>query len=792
MNVPSLVTIAPALDASRYVQGAAEMERANEDIASSAGAVERANQSGAAALAAFEETEKRAARAKRELAQSQKLIAAALQQGAITEAQAGIQRTAAQERYERALIQTSQQQGRSVETQERMTRSMIASAASVDRLQASLDKTFAAQSQHQRFVERITEAHERGRITDQRRIELLDLAQQRYQRATGATQQFAAIQDRANTSSRNFGQVAQQAGFQIQDFAVQVASGQSALVAFAQQAPQFLGVFGTIGAIAGAAVAIGAVALQFLGLGKNASEAAEATNHFGNILDAITPRLTAQGAELNTLAGRYQALAREIGAAAEIAARADINARLQVLAQQRAAMTEAATQFGFSPGLLGRNVEEDATAARRLLRRLDIRESAAEIDRAAQALRAAQQFQITGDVRAFAEALDALGGRYRRLAEDQAGTLTNYVRESQAIEMLQAQIAVLRGTATEEQQRLAAAGQGINTIVEQRRAQQRAAEDAADVERRFAEALQSTINALDPAAAATQRYEEQYRVLRTALEQGTISQERYNYLIGVAVDAHQRAIDPMRAYNEELDRQARALRAQIDPQEAYRQRLEELNILLRAGKISNEEYGVAAAQAFQRINSAAQSGKELGRELGFTFSSAFEDAIIRGEKLRSVLSGIAQDIARIMLRRSITEPLANVFGDFTASIGRALGGSLFGGGAGVDIRGPGGSTTTPFGGPRASGGPVSAGTAYLIGEEGPELFVPRQSGAVVPNHAIGGGGMVVNQTIQISVGVAQTVRAEIAALLPQIKRQTIDAVADARMRGGSFAAAMGT
>ena len=145
-----------------------------------------------------------------------------------------------------------------------------------------------------------------------------------------------------------------------------------------------------------------------------------------------------------------------------------------------------------------------------------------------------------------------------------------------------------------------------------------------------------------------------------------------------------------------------------------------------------------------------------------------------------------------MLRRSITEPLANVFGDFTASIGRALGGSLFGGGAGVDIRGPGGSTTTPFGGPRASGGPVSAGTAYLIGEEGPELFVPRQSGAVVPNHAIGGGGTVIHQTIQISTGVAQTVRAEMAALLPQIKRQTIDAVADARMRGGSFAAAMGT
>ncbi len=34
---------------------------------------------------------------------------------------------------------------------------------------------------------------------------------------------------------------------------------------------------------------------------------------------------------------------------------------------------------------------------------------------------------------------------------------------------------------------------------------------------------------------------------------------------------------------------------------------------------------------------------------------------------------------------------------------------------------------------RAGGGPVDAGTAYLIGEQGPELFVPSVGGTVVPN-----------------------------------------------------------
>lgn len=40
---------------------------------------------------------------------------------------------------------------------------------------------------------------------------------------------------------------------------------------------------------------------------------------------------------------------------------------------------------------------------------------------------------------------------------------------------------------------------------------------------------------------------------------------------------------------------------------------------------------------------------------------------------------------------------------------------------------------------RASGGPVSTGSPYMVGERGPELFVPGRSGTIVPNNALGGG-----------------------------------------------------
>jgi vacuolar-type H+-ATPase subunit F/Vma7 len=49
---------------------------------------------------------------------------------------------------------------------------------------------------------------------------------------------------------------------------------------------------------------------------------------------------------------------------------------------------------------------------------------------------------------------------------------------------------------------------------------------------------------------------------------------------------------------------------------------------------------------------------------------------------------------------------------------------------------------------RAAGGPVTAGTPYLVGERGPEIVVPGRSGTVIPNNRIGvgGGGMVINIT----------------------------------------------
>lgn len=63
----------------------------------------------------------------------------------------------------------------------------------------------------------------------------------------------------------------------------------------------------------------------------------------------------------------------------------------------------------------------------------------------------------------------------------------------------------------------------------------------------------------------------------------------------------------------------------------------------------------------------------------------------------------------------------------------------------------GSSISSAISGRRASGGSVSQGSSYLVGENGPEVFMPMAGGTIIPNGAsVGGGGSI---AIDMSGGV---------------------------------------
>jgi hypothetical protein len=75
----------------------------------------------------------------------------------------------------------------------------------------------------------------------------------------------------------------------------------------------------------------------------------------------------------------------------------------------------------------------------------------------------------------------------------------------------------------------------------------------------------------------------------------------------------------------------------------------------------------------------------------------------------------------------------------------------------------------------AHGGPATAGRPYIVGEQGPELFIPNQSGTVMPNGGFG-GNVNVDVTLEVTESVAD---AELLA------RDTVRAIRDELERIGS-------
>lgn len=127
-----------------------------------------------------------------------------------------------------------------------------------------------------------------------------------------------------------------------------------------------------------------------------------------------------------------------------------------------------------------------------------------------------------------------------------------------------------------------------------------------------------------------------------------------------------------------------------------------------------------------------------------TFSSWLDSAIKGTFDFREALAGLARQLLEMAANKAISNLL----------------GSLFGGGSGGYA--PGYVNTLPFGGMRAMGGAVNPRSAYLVGERGPELFVPNGGGSIVPNGDFGGGTVINIDARGAQAGVGEEIRRALA------------------------------
>jgi len=166
-----------------------------------------------------------------------------------------------------------------------------------------------------------------------------------------------------------------------------------------------------------------------------------------------------------------------------------------------------------------------------------------------------------------------------------------------------------------------------------------------------------------------------------------------------------------------------------------------------------------ADKDMERMNKAA---KDFGEAMAQSFESRGIEAILNGD-LSGALKGLIRDFAAMALRLAILKPLAESL--FKSTGGGSIFGSIFK------------SLVGAAAGGKAGGGDISGPT--LVGERGPELFIPKTAGTIrtaTDTRRMGGQQTSITQNITVATDVRNTVRAEMFQLFPILEQQLLNSV----------------
>ena len=223
--------------------------------------------------------------------------------------------------------------------------------------------------------------------------------------------------------------------------------------------------------------------------------------------------------------------------------------------------------------------------------------------------------------------------------------------------------------------------------------------------------------------------------LNTELSQGVITAKEYKAIMDKLfppTTPGEKIIANLKAQQDEIKSLTNSLsvyrdaarEAGVDEEEYRRQQQDRL-----------EELGVKTRTVTQTI---VDNFHKAGDSIALDFAKALAKGEGSLNSLKDVVNRVLDDILTAIIQKNITGPLiAQIQSAATAAM-NSSGGMFGGGGGGGDFLGQlwnWGKGLLGF----ANGGTPPVNRPSIVGEQGPELFVPKSSGTVVPNHALNTG-----------------------------------------------------
>ncbi|MCE9566372.1 MAG: hypothetical protein K8U57_30480 [Planctomycetes bacterium] len=176
------------------------------------------------------------------------------------------------------------------------------------------------------------------------------------------------------------------------------------------------------------------------------------------------------------------------------------------------------------------------------------------------------------------------------------------------------------------------------------------------------------------------------------------------------------------------------------------------------------------AEANEELKNKMQEADRFSKELHDGLAKGLADVALSADNAANSIANFANQIANTLLQKKITGPIADALigtDGKTGILDDLLSGLGF-----------------------ASGGRPPLGKASMVGENGPELFIPDTSGTIIPNGGSGGGVSVTN-VFNISPGIQGTVQAEINRAIPAIIAASTNSVMSGIEKGGRAAQIVG-
>lgn len=300
------------------------------------------------------------------------------------------------------------------------------------------------------------------------------------------------------------------------------------------------------------------------------------------------------------------------------------------------------------------------------------------------------------------------------------------------------------------------ASEAARERAEQERELEEEVRKAADAQLEFNRQLEDLVaQQAGPLEESKVRYRREEEALRKLWAEGSIPNAEE---LRIALEALHAA----------RDQDAEAIRKQLDTGGMRLEQLQnELNLIQMTSQAERDRAAFlldnpTATQEQANAASAMQRQIDETRQLIAVtddFRDGLADALIRvPEEGIDAIKDFADAFIKQMLRMAVEASIAKLFGaPGTTGAGSPGGGILS-------------FLGSLFGGGRASGGPVSAGVPYLVGERGPEIMVPSASGTVIPNHRMGGTTINVSVSGEVSKKTRHDIANDVARKLEYAQR----------------------